>query len=495
MIEIKDLSVRFPQAKALDRFTLSVSKGEWALVTGPSGCGKSTLGQILSGLIPHSIPAEVSGKISVAGFDPRTQSIAENARHVGTVFQNPSSQLFHLKVYDEIAFGLRNLGYEEGRVRERVQWALEATGLGELADHVPRHLSGGQKQCVAIASVLAMQPHVIVLDEPTASLDDDSIQRVIATLAGLREKLGITIMMIEHRLTAAMRYADRLVVMEEGCVVSDNAPQQVYADVELVNRLGLRRYSEERTAPWETLIQANGRCQPDCSPVLEMQSVSAGYEGKKVIEDIDLDLYPGDFTALVGPNGAGKSTLALVATGLLKPGSGKVRFEGGRKPRPGKDVSLLFQNPIDQLFMECVEEEISFGPRNYGCFDIDEHRTMLEQSDLMNLRQRSPLALSIGQQHRTALGACVALRPKVVILDEPTLGQDWGHLQQVMGFLRQLSQQGTAVLLITHDYKLVYRYACKIILIESGRIQMKGALAQKQLKDPKKEKINETVHA
>lgn len=495
MIEIKDLTVCYPQAKALDRISLSVSKGEWVLVTGPSGCGKSTLGRVLSGLIPHSIPAEISGQIRVAGFDPRAHAVAENARHVGTVFQNPASQLFHLKVVEEIAFGLRNLGLAEEEVSDRVQWAIEATGLEDLAYRVPGHLSGGQKQCVAIASVLAMQPEVLVLDEPTASLDDDSIQRVIAMLAGLREKLGITIVMIEHRLTAAIRHADRLVVMEAGRVVSDNTPQQVYADSVLVKRLGLRRYSEERAMPWETLIKANGRHQPEEQPVLSLQSIHAGYEGKKVIEDIDLNLYPGDFTALVGPNGAGKSTLALVAAGLLKPGSGRVQFEGGRKPMPGKDVSLLFQNPIDQLFTECVDEEIAFGPRNYGCFDLEEHRTTLERADLIDLRRRSPLALSIGQQHRTALGACVALRPKVVILDEPTLGQDWGHLQQVMGFLRRLSQQGTAVLLITHDYKLVYRYARKIILIEAGRIQQKGKLAQKQMKDTMEEQSYEAIHA
>ncbi|HKJ26871.1 MAG TPA: ATP-binding cassette domain-containing protein [Anaerolineales bacterium] len=495
MIKIKDLTVSYPQAKALDQANLAVAKGEWVLVTGPSGCGKSTLGRVLCGLIPHSIPADVQGDIRIANFDPQTQPLAETAKYVGMVFQNPSSQLFHLKVVDEIAFGLRNLGFTEDAIRGRVHWALESTGLQDLSDSVPGHLSGGQKQCVAIASVLAMQPQVIVLDEPTASLDDDSIQRVIATLVGLREKLGITIVMIEHRLTAAMQYADRLVVMEAGKVVVDSTPQQVFTDTDLVSRLGLRRYSAERAAPWKTLIQANGRHQPNIDPILTMQSITAGYEGKNVIEDIDLNLYPGDFTALVGANGVGKSTLALVAAGLLKPSSGNVQFQGGKKPKPGKDVSLLFQNPIDQLFTECVDEEIAFGPRNYGCFELDAHRTTLEQSDLIDLRRRSPLTLSIGQQHRTALAACVSLRPRVVILDEPTLGQDWGHLQQIMGFLQQLCQQGMAVLLITHDYKLVYRYAHKILLLEDGRIQRKGVLAQKKQYYLEKENTNEVVYS
>jgi energy-coupling factor transport system ATP-binding protein len=338
-----------------------------------------------------------------------------------------------------------------------------------------------------------MQPEVIILDEPTASLDDESVQRVIATLVGMQEKLEITIVMIEHRLTAALQHADRLVVMDAGQVVSDSVPEQIYTDPSLVNRLGLRRYSEEKATPWKTLIQPNGQNQPDFPPILTLQSICAGYGGKKVVEDINLDLYPGDFTALVGPNGAGKSTLALVAAGLLKPSSGKVQFESGRRPRPGKDVSLLFQNPIDQLFADCVGEEIAFGPRNYGCFDSDEHRITLEQSDLVDLKWRSPLALSVGQQHRTALAACVALRPRVVILDEPTLGQDWGHLQQVMGFLGLLCRQGTAVLLITHDYKLVYRYASKILLIESGRIKVTGTLRQKRT-NFEEENVHETIY-
>ena len=494
MISVQDLSVHYPQAQALQQVTLSVEEGEWVLLTGPSGCGKSTLARVLTGLIPHSIPAEVSGTVQIAGFDPLTQPVAETAQHVGMVFQNPSSQLFHLKVTDEIAFGLRNLGLEEKVVQERVSWALEATGLQALALEPPANLSGGQKQSVAIAAVLAMFPKVIVLDEPTASLDDQSIQRVMSTLVGLREKLGITIVMVEHRLTAAMKHADRLVALEDGKVVSDTPTRQVYDHPELVNRLGLRRFAEEKATPWKALIQANHRTSAEETPLLSLQGVCAGYEGKEVIHNIDLEIYPGDFTALVGPNGSGKTTLALVAAGLLKPSRGKVSFAGGKRPRPGQDVSLLFQNPIDQLFTECVDEEIAFGPRNYGCFDLDQHRITLQEADLIGLRARSPLALSVGQQHRTALGACVSLRPQLVILDEPTLGQDWGHLQQLMNFLQQLSEQGTAVLLISHDYKLVYRYARKALLLEAGQIKMRGSLAQKQHSGTQKETHYEVIY-
>lgn len=482
MIKVQGLTVSYPQTNALNGVDFSAAPGEWVLVTGPSGCGKSTLARVLSGLIPQSIPAEVAGSVQIAGVDPLNQPVAETAKSVGMVFQNPSSQLFHLKVADEIAFGLRNLGLDAEEIDRRARWALESTGLEALAEKSPANLSGGQKQTVAIAAVLAMLPKVIVLDEPTASLDDQSIQRVMATLVGLREKLGITIVMVEHRLTAAMKYADRLVAMEDGRVVFDAPVQQAYQNVELADRLGLRRFKEGTLSPWKTMIQSNGKHASDAAPLLELKDVCAGYDGKQVLHQVDLELRAGDFTALVGPNGAGKSTLAMVAAGLLKPTSGKVMIQGGKRPRPGLDVSLLFQNPIDQLFTECVDEEIAFGPRNYGRFDLDQHRLTLEQADLMSLRERSPMTLSVGQQHRTGLGACVALRPRLVILDEPTLGQDWGHLQQLMNFLDDLSQSGMAVLLITHDYKLVYRYARKVVLIEDGEIRRRGHLARK-LKD------------
>lgn len=495
MIEVRNLSVCYPQGQALDRVDFSVERGEWVLLTGPSGCGKTTLARALTGLIPHAIPAEVSGSVRVNGIDPLRQTVAETAQSVGLVFQNPSSQLFHLKVSDEVAFGLRNLGLEDGEIEQRVQWALESTGLQALAEHAPANLSGGQKQTVAIAAVLAMMPDVIVLDEPTASLDDQSIQRVMSALVGLQEKVGITIVMVEHRLTSAMRHADRLVALEEGRVVFDAPTEQAYLDADMVNRLGLRRFTDARALPWKDLIDTNEHSFDQETPLLELREVCAGYDGKQVLNQVDLKIRPGDFTALVGPNGAGKSTLALVAAGLLKPNHGRVLFEGGKRPRPGVDVSLLFQNPIDQLFTECVDEEIAFGPRNYGSFNLDQHRLTLEQADLMALRKRSPMTLSIGQQHRTGLGACVALRPRLVILDEPTLGQDWGHLQQMMNFLQHLSQSGMAVLLITHDYKLVYRYARKVVLLEEGEIRRRGGLTQKQHRNPNEEEYNEINHA
>jgi energy-coupling factor transporter ATP-binding protein EcfA2 len=478
MIRVRGLSVRYGSIAALEGFDLDVDAGSCLLVTGPSGCGKSTLARALTGLIPHAIPVIWEGQVIVAGLNIHDHSIPEIAQRVGAVFQDPSSQLFHLRVEDEVAFGPRNLGLPEEHVNDRVNWALEAVGVSGLRERQPVELSGGQKQRVAIAAALAMHPQVLVLDEPTASLDVSGTEQVIATLQELRWQLGITIVLIEHRLAAAVSLADQVIVMDKGRIVAAGSKNDVFGNWRMLKDLGLRRPLDEPLSAWSQLLAPNGRPPEGARPLLEMRNVNAGYDRHLVIHNVNFSLYPGEFAALVGENGAGKSTLALVAAGLLKPPQGSLRYDGGKRPRPGIDVALLFQNPREQLFTDSVEEEIAFGPHNYLCFDSRIHEQTLAEADLLELRCRRPTALSAGQQQRTALGACLSLRPKLLILDEPTLGQDWGHLERLMDYLVDLNRQGTTILLITHDYKLVYRYAHRAILMKEGRIILDGRLVK-----------------
>lgn len=471
MIRVSDLTVRYDDVLALDRVSVDVKAGEWVLVSGPSGCGKSTLAGALCGIVPHVIAAQMQGRVTVAGLDTRAHPIPTLAQQIGIVFQNPGSQLFHLRVEDEVAFGPRNLDLDEDEVQARTEWALQATGITALRERRPAELSGGQKQIVAIAAVLAMRPQVLILDEPTASLDGPNVDRVINTLVELRQRTTITIIMIEHRLAAALDHADRVLLMDAGRIVFDGSPQDVFADRERRDTLGLRRPARQRRASsWQRLERDTAPAPHDGEPLFSLENISAGYNGKTVLEDVSLSLYPGDFVALVGANGTGKSTLALVAAGLLKPRKGRVIFTGRKKPRPGLDVALLFQNAANQLFTDAVDEEVAFGPRNYDCLDPAKHWQIMQEADLCDLAARSPFKLSVGQQQRCALAACLALCPQLVILDEPTLGQDWGHLQQLMDFLNTLNAEGTAVLLISHDYKLVHRYAKRIVFMEDGRI-------------------------
>lgn len=478
MIQVKNLSIYYDNNSILNNVTLEVKKGECVLITGPSGCGKTTLAYAISGLIPQAIQAHVEGSVLIDGLETSQHTLPDLARHVGMVFQNPSQQLFHLRVEDEIAFGPRNLGLDENEVQDRVTWALAATGLNLLRQCNPVELSGGQKQCVAIASMLAMKPKVLVLDEPTASLDVPNTRLVMNALYQLIKNYGMTIVLIEHHLDESTNLANRAVLMEAGQIIADGVPAQVFSDKEIRQRLGLRRPIEQPLESWTDLIQVNGRRDNDRQPLLELRGVSAGYNHRTVIKELNLSVYPNDFIALVGNNGAGKTTLALIAAGLLKPKKGEVLFLNGKRPKAGQDVALLFQNPVDQLFCDSVEEEVGFGMKNYRCFNQQILLTTLEQADLLSLRKRRPTNLSAGQQQRTALASCLALRPKLVILDEPTLGQDWGHLQRLMNYLVGLNQNGTAIILISHDYKLVHRYAHRIVLLEEGRIKLSGHLPQ-----------------
>jgi energy-coupling factor transport system ATP-binding protein len=476
MIHLEDLSVHYGNIPAIENLSLSISKGECLLVTGPSGCGKSTLGRVLCGLIPHAIPTSITGNVQVAGLDILANPIPTIAQRVGMVFQRPAAQLFHLRVEDEAAFGPRNLGLDESEVAQRTSWALHATGLTDLKNEKPSELSGGQKQCLAIAAALAMRTQVLVLDEPTASLDVPNTHRVMQTLASLKADYGITIVLIEHRLAEAAQLADRVIVMDKGRISADGQPAKVFANRRTRNRLGLRRLSVEPSVSWESLIKTNSKTDHSEMPLLSLEAVSAGFNGYAVVKDIDLSLYPGEFVALVGDNGAGKSTLAMVLTGLIKPQSGRVRFENGRRPRPGLDVALLFQDPQEQIFTDSVDEEIAFGPTNYNCYNPELHARIIQEADLGDLRSRRPMALSVGQQQRTALAACLGLQPRLLILDEPTLGQDWGHLQRLMNYLQSLNRLGTTILLISHDYKLVHHYAERVILLRDGRIDRLGKI-------------------
>jgi energy-coupling factor transport system ATP-binding protein len=482
MIQVDDLTVYYGNRQVLDSISLSIQPGEFVLVTGPSGCGKSTLLRALAGLIPHASFAHMRGRVVVDGLDTQEHPLPVLAGHAGMVFQNPATQLFCLRVEEEVAFGPRNLGLPPDEVAQQVKWALAATGLEHLRGRQVNTLSDGEKQRLAIAAVLAMSPRILILDEPTSNLDWVGTRQVLSTLESLRHQAA-TVVIAEHRTGEVGRLADRVLVLEEGQRVANGPPDEVFARRELVHRLGVRRPTDHLQNNWADLIlpslsgaRESGTRESEnqdtdsliTDSLVELEGVVAGYGKSQVLDNLDLSIQRGELVALVGDNGAGKTTLARLLAGLIKPRQGKVQVRGR--------VGLLFQNPLEQLFCDTVEEEVAFGPRNYGLLTPTLLEDTLAIADLEDLRYRRTHALSGGEQQRTALASVLALQPDLIILDEPTMGQDWGHLTAFMDHVGRLNGRGVAILLITHDYELVHHYAQRVFLLRDGRIAVIGTL-------------------
>ena len=487
MIQLDHLSVRHGRHRILDDLSFEIGAGESVLVTGPSGCGKTTVARCLNGVIPHTIPADLTGQVLVDGTPTTSRSVGDLSTRVGLVFQNPATQLFNLTVEEEVAFGPQNLGLAARDVRARTEWALDVTATTGLRERPVYALSGGEQQRVAIAAVLAMRPRVLILDEPTSSLDAHARGGLIATLRSLRNTFGMTVIVVEHRLGEVARLAARTLVMQEGRVVADGPTEAVFSNRELLRGLGVRRPSEATLDDWSTLLVP--RPAPGGTPIVTVEGVEAGYRGRRVLRGLDLVLHEGEFAALVGENGAGKSTVARLLAGLMKPERGAIRWQRQRLV-PGRDVGLLFQNPLHQLFCVRVDEEVGFGPENFGVTDGAAKESALSAADLAAFRHRAVHTLSSGQQQRTALAAVLATRPRLIILDEPTLGQDWGHLSRFMEYLVELNRAGCAILLISHDYKLVHRYAQRVMVLQQGRVAAQGAPA-----GPFRPSVQEDAHA
>jgi energy-coupling factor transport system ATP-binding protein len=489
MIELEHVSVSYGAHLALDDINLRVEDGEFVLLAGPSGCGKSTLARCLNGVVPRVIPACVRGRISVDGGEVTHFSPGEMAASVGLVYKNPVAQFCNMQVEEEVAFGARNLGLPAAAVRARTERALDLIGLVSLRNRSIRALSGGEQQRLAIASALALEPRLLVLDEPLASLDATSTRDVMTMLSRLNSEQGITILVIEHRLAEVAQCAGRVVLMDRGRVVADGTPGRVLAEQALMQRLGLRTERPGLYEGWSGPLGPIGR--PLRAPLVELADVEAGYGSRAVLRGLNLTLHEGEFVALVGDNGAGKTTLARVLAGQIKPQHGRVHWGSGHLDEPqrlvsGAQVGLLLQNSLDELLWNTVEEEVALGVHNPtagGATELDE---LFRAADLAELRQRFAWGLSSGQQQRTALAALLASRPSLIILDEPTVGQDWHHLTRLMDYVARLNQRGCTVLLITHDRSLVRRYARRVVVLREGQIVADGSRRTQRATAPEK---------
>ena len=513
MIKIRDLTFYYGDASrpALQDVNLDIEDGEFVLVTGPSGCGKTSLCRCLNGLIPHFYGGEIAGGLEVQGLDVMRHTTRELATRVGMVFQDPENQLVSMDVQREVAFGLENLAFPRDVMAKRVEEALDTLGISGLRHRQVHELSGGEKQKVVISSVLALHPDVLVLDEPTSELDPKGAEDVLSIVRRLNDELGITVILVEHRLDRVVHLVDRMIVMDKGKIIADGNPRAVLSNgditsigagvppiVRIVQRLrdnGVNvdniplTVKEGRAmlkdifmgARGSTLSQAesadNGR------PVIEIDKLWHAYpEGITALKNVSLRICEGEFVAVMGRNASGKTTLVKHINGLLKPTKGKVIVNGIDTRRAtiaqlSRKVGFIFQNPNDHIFADTVEEEIAFILKNLG-FDsgeiaarIDE---MLEMFALKEFRKQYPRSLSGGERQRVAMASVLVARPRVLILDEPTRGMDYRLKSELMRFLNGYREKGNTVVLVTHDVETVAEHADRVVLLSEGGVVVDG---------------------
>jgi energy-coupling factor transport system ATP-binding protein len=451
MIQWRGVSYTYPDAAAptLREIDLTVSNGEWLLLAGPSGGGKSTLLYLLNGLIPHVLGGTLHGEVEVDGVAPKDVAVRELSRRVGTVFQNPETQLFMLRIDEDVAFGCENLGFSPSKTRRRVEDSLTRLSLTPLRDREVSSLSGGQKRRLAIAGALATGCQTLLLDEPTSDLDEQGRSELLAALAELHRD-GHTIVMTEHRLDGLDKLVDRAVVVSEGRIVSEGMPA---------------------TPP--AIRGAAVPTPTNSASLVDVQDATFAYPGREpAVKELSFHLQAGEFVALVGKNGSGKTTLLKMLCGLLRPHRGQVVIAGKSRPTVADlvgDVGFLFQNPDEQLFADTVFDEIAFGPKNlHRPVDVDRY---LERLGLSQRRDAHPLSLSRGERQRLAAATALAIRPKLILLDEPTTGLDrdaWLALMQLVA--EEARALDACVVFSTHHTEVVEAFAGRVLTISQGSI-------------------------
>lgn len=523
LIEVKDLKYRYPGTTelALDGVSFTVEKGEFIGIAGENGAGKSSLSQALLGLIPQFYKGAYGGSVTVGGMDARSTPVSELCRHVGLVFQNPFNQLSGAKdtVYDEVGYGLQNLGFPPEEIRTRVESVLRCFGIWEYRDRNPFDLSGGQLQRVAICSVLAMNPDVLILDEPTSQLDPEGSEEVFHTVDELT-KMGITIIMIEQKIEKLAGYCDRVLLMHQGHVVDYDTPRKIFSREDLYD-LGVNPPAYTRFARANALVFEDGTLPVTHAETLELvkasgadratliaslrgmtagvQMESAGaaatfqvqdlrfsyVKGREVLHglNIALDHRP---TAIIGQNGAGKTTLVRVLKGLLKPDSGEIRYQGENLETKtvaelASRVGYVFQNPDDQIFKYKVLEEVMFGPLNIGMSQQEAEASAHEALRMVGLDEKAgenPYDLELSDRKMVAIASVLAMNTDVIILDEPTIAQSWNGREKIREIIQTQAAQGKLVIAILHDMDFVANSFARVIAMAHGEILADGAPAE-----------------
>ncbi|HEX8599878.1 MAG TPA: ABC transporter ATP-binding protein [Chloroflexia bacterium] len=517
-LAVEGLRLRYPHESrvVLRGVDLTLRRGEVKLLLGPSGAGKSSLALTLNGLIPHQMEGDIRGRVLVNGTPTTVTTLAALTSQVGMLFQDPEAQLATLTVADEVAFGMENLLVPPAEMAGRIHAALDRTGLQGLEGRGTNALSGGQKQRLALASTLAMGVSILVLDEPTANLDPVGTSDFFKLLAHLKAE-GVSVLIIEHKLDELVEQVDSIAVLDwEGKIALDGPPRQVLAEgrdlleqlgvwlpqvCDLANRLLDRGLAVEpypltigeAVAALSQLVDTGGPStssedmpQPDRSNLLTIESLSYRYpQGEQALREVNLHIQEGDFYALLGPNGSGKTTLAKHLVGLIRPQAGTIKLAGKDLTRLppamlSREVAYVFQNPEHQFVALTVYDELAYSLRALKLPEAEVKARvdrLVEEFGLVEHSRSNPFSLSQGQKRRLSVATMLALEAKVLILDEPTFGQDHENATRIMRELQRLNAGGVTIVMITHDMKLVGEYARRAGVLIAGRARYNGSVA------------------
>ena len=510
IISFKNFSFQYRAQKkpTLKEINLDIYPGERVLIAGPSGCGKSTLAGCINGLNPFSNPGECSGELIVDGVDAPKSSIFQLSAYVGTVLQDPDGQFIGLTVGEDIAFALENSCMPQDEMHEITRHAAELVGIQDHLDYAPHELSGGQKQRVSLAGVMVDQVKILLFDEPLANLDPATGKQTIELIDEIQEKTDTTVVIIEHRLEDVLwRDVDRIVLMGDGKILADLHPDELLS-TRLLEENGIReplyltalRYAGVELVPAKKPAHADSvvideadrkkmtdwfwsrpaaEAEKEHEPLLEVRNLTFGYErGRQTLRDVSLTIHKGEMVSIVGKNGAGKSTFSKLVCGFETPDSGEILFQGRDLLQENirhraKHIGYVMQNPNQMISKTMIFDEVALSLRNMGKSE-EEIREKVEETlkvcGLFPFRNWPVSALSFGQKKRVTIASVLVQDPELIILDEPTAGQDFRHYTEIMEFLRGLNEKGVTVVMITHDMHLMLEYTPRALVFADGRL-------------------------
>ena len=497
VIEFKDFGFRYrvQAEQTLKNINLTIYEGEKVLIVGPSGSGKSTLAHCLNGLVPFYYNGEISGSLKIDGEDVSNKNIFELSQIVGTVLQDPDSQFIGLTVAEDIAFKLENYCIKQNEIIEKVSKSAKLVNMDKELNASPYKLSGGQKQRVTLAGITVDDVKVLLFDEPLASLDPATGKSAMELIDSIQRESNKTIVIIEHRLEDVLHCnVDRIIVMDKGEIVADTTPNEIL-ETDILTKVGVReplyltalkyancdvkdiKDTKDKITNWYNnceVVNHNNEGQP----ILEMKNVTFSYtEEKQILSNVSFKVNKGDMVSIVGRNGAGKSTISKLICGFFKPTSGQILFDGEDlenktiKERSQK-IGFVMQNPNQMISKTMIFDEVAFGLRIRG-LDESEIKQRVDETlkicGLYGYRNWPISALSYGQKKRVTIASILVMNPEVIILDEPTAGQDFKHYTEIMEFLVELNKQGITIIMITHDMHLMLEYTNNVIVLSNGQ--------------------------